>query len=174
MTSAQNRTIARWRYLTSTTRIHFGFALLFKFYQSRWGLKNNSLNLHKNTTNSSKMTSSCNCPIDLLTEISSWRNPFQCSFDQMQRTLDQCSVLLLIWWSKSENRALFFVLFQAPKAAPRIKPGKQWKYFWQCIIVWHSPIKARFKRRTFHEPNLIRIKAYSNYLDRLNWFRRWS
>ena len=22
-----------------------------------------------------------------------------------------------------------FVLFQAPKAAPRIKPGKQWKYF---------------------------------------------
>ena len=29
-------------------------------------------------------------------------------------------------------------------------------------------IKARFKRRTFHEPNLIRIKAYPNYLDRLN------
>ena len=26
-----NRTIARWRYLTTTTRIHFGFALLFKF-----------------------------------------------------------------------------------------------------------------------------------------------
>ena len=28
--------------------------------------------------------------------------------------------------------------------------------------------KARFKRRTFHEPNLIRIKADPNYLDRLN------
>ena len=27
----KNRTIARWRYLTTTTRIHFGFALLFKF-----------------------------------------------------------------------------------------------------------------------------------------------
>ena len=26
-----NRTIARWRYLTTTTRIHFSFALLFKF-----------------------------------------------------------------------------------------------------------------------------------------------
>ena len=26
-----NRTIAPWRYLTTTTRIHFGFALLFKF-----------------------------------------------------------------------------------------------------------------------------------------------
>ena len=26
-----NRTIARWRYLTTTTTIHFGFALLFKF-----------------------------------------------------------------------------------------------------------------------------------------------
>ena len=26
-----NRTIARGRYLTTTTRIHFGFALLFKF-----------------------------------------------------------------------------------------------------------------------------------------------
>ena len=158
MTSAQKRTIARWRYLTTATRIHFGFALLFKFYQSRRGLTNNSLQLSY-------------WP---LTEISSWRNPFQCSFDQMQRTLDQCSVLLLIWWNENENQALFFVLFQTPKAAPRIKPGKQWKYFSQCIIVWHSPIKARFKRRTFHEPNLIRIKAYSNYLDRLNWFRRWS
>ena len=27
--------------------------------------------------------------------------------------------------------------------------------------------KARFRRRTFHEPNLIRIKADPNYLDRL-------
>ena len=27
--------------------------------------------------------------------------------------------------------------------------------------------KARFRRRTFHEPNLIRIKTDSNYLDRL-------
>ena len=30
--------------------------------------------------------------------------------------------------------------------------------------------KARFRRRTFHEPNLIRLKADQNYLDRLNWF----
>ena len=29
--SVANRTIARWRHLTTTTRIHFGFALLFKF-----------------------------------------------------------------------------------------------------------------------------------------------
>ena len=28
--------------------------------------------------------------------------------------------------------------------------------------------KARFRHRTFHEPNLIRIKADPNYLDRLN------
>ena len=28
--------------------------------------------------------------------------------------------------------------------------------------------KVRFRRRTFHEPNLIRIKADSNYLDRLD------
>ena len=34
--------------------------------------------------------------------------------------------------------------------------------------------KARFRRRTFHEPNLIRIKADPNYLDRLKWFRRRS
>ena len=31
-----------------------------------------------------------------------------------------------------------------------------------------KPPKARFRRRTFHEPNLIRIKADPNYLDRLN------
>ena len=29
-------------------------------------------------------------------------------------------------------------------------------------------LKARFRRRTFHEPNLIRIKTDPNYLDRLN------
>ena len=34
--------------------------------------------------------------------------------------------------------------------------------------------KARFRRRTFYEPNLIWIKADPNYLDRLNWFRRRS
>ena len=34
--------------------------------------------------------------------------------------------------------------------------------------------KARFRRRTFHEPNLIRIKTDPNYLDRLKWFRRRS
>ena len=27
--------------------------------------------------------------------------------------------------------------------------------------------KARFRRRTFHEPNLIRIKADPSYLDQL-------
>ena len=30
--------------------------------------------------------------------------------------------------------------------------------------------KFRFRRRAFHEPNLIRIKTDPNYLDRLNWF----
>ena len=30
--------------------------------------------------------------------------------------------------------------------------------------------KARFRRRTFYEPSLIRIKADPNYLDLLNWF----
>ena len=36
--------------------------------------------------------------------------------------------------------------------------------------------KAQFRRWTFHEPNLIRIKADPNYLhmDQLNWFRRQS
>ena len=33
-------------------------------------------------------------------------------------------------------------------------------------------VNARFRRRSFHEPNLVRIKADPNYLDRLNWFRR--
>ena len=41
-------------------------------------------------------------------------------------------------------------------------------------VPW-TPPKARFRHRTFHEPNLIRIKADPNYLlDRLNWFRRRS
>ena len=31
-----------------------------------------------------------------------------------------------------------------------------------------SIFKDRFRRRTFHEPNLIRIKAEPNYLDGLN------
>ena len=39
--------------LTTTTRIHFGFALLFKIGDPAGGLKNNSLNLHKKTTNQS-------------------------------------------------------------------------------------------------------------------------
>ena len=34
--------------------------------------------------------------------------------------------------------------------------------------------QARFRRRTFHEPNLTRIKTDPNYLNRLNWFRRRS
>ena len=34
--------------------------------------------------------------------------------------------------------------------------------------VSHSSLKARFRCRTFHEPNLIRIKTDANYLDRLN------
>ena len=35
-------------------------------------------------------------------------------------------------------------------------------------------VKARFRGRTFHEPNLVRIKAEPNDLDRLNRFRRGS
>ena len=31
---------------------------------------------------------------------------------------------------------------------------------------WNDACKARFRRRTFHEPNLIRIKTDPNYLDR--------
>ena len=34
--------------------------------------------------------------------------------------------------------------------------------------------KAWFRRRTFHQPNLIHIKADPNHLDRLNWLRRRS
>ena len=34
--------------------------------------------------------------------------------------------------------------------------------------------KVRFRRRSFHEPNLFRIKADQNDLDRLSWFRRRS
>jgi len=34
--------------------------------------------------------------------------------------------------------------------------------------------KVQFRRRTFHEPNLIRIKVDPNYLDLPNWFRRRS
>ena len=30
-------------------------------------------------------------------------------------------------------------------------------------------LRPRFRRRPFQEPNLIRIKADPNYLDRLNW-----
>ena len=32
-------------------------------------------------------------------------------------------------------------------------------------------VNARFRRRSFHEPNLVRIKADPNFLDGLNWFR---
>ena len=34
--------------------------------------------------------------------------------------------------------------------------------------VSHSSLKARFRCRTFHQLNLIRIKTDANYLDRLN------
>ena len=37
-----------------------------------------------------------------------------------------------------------------------------------CLLTPFSYPKARFRRRTFHEPNRIRIKANPNYLDRLN------
>ena len=49
------------------------------------------------------------------------------------------------------------------------------RYWGSCIEggvrntrVSHSSLKARFRCRTFHEPNLIRIKTDANYLDRLN------
>ena len=49
------------------------------------------------------------------------------------------------------------------------------KYWGSCVEgdvrntrVSHSSLKARFRRRTFHEPNLIRIETDANYLDRLN------
>ena len=32
---------------------------------------------------------------------------------------------------------------------------------------WGGP-QAQFRRQTFHKPNLIRIKANPNYLERLN------
>ena len=47
----------------------FRFRFVIQICQSRWGFKNNSLNLHKKSNklkdsgSRSKMTSSCNCPI---------------------------------------------------------------------------------------------------------------
>ena len=40
------------QYLTTATRIHFGFALLLKFVNPAEEIKSNSLNLRKKTTNS--------------------------------------------------------------------------------------------------------------------------
>ena len=45
------------------------------------------------------------------------------------------------------------------------------EYFGVCFYVWYFSMntpKARLRRRTFHEPNLIRNNANLNYLDRLN------
>ena len=51
------------------------------------------------------------------------------------------------------------------------------EYFGVCFYVWYffmNTPKARLRRRTFHEPNLIRNNVNLNYLDRLNWFRHRS
>ena len=45
------RPFSRWRHLTTTTRIHFGFCFVIEICQSGWGLKKNSPNLYKKTTN---------------------------------------------------------------------------------------------------------------------------
>ena len=47
-------------------------------------------------------------------------------------------------------------------------------YIFFCIQVNIRQNERRFRRRALHEPNLIRIKADPNYLDRLIWFRRRS
>ena len=41
-------------------------------------------------------------------------------------------------------------------------------FFYNGTSPFRSALKARFRRRTFHEPNLIRIKAAPSYLDQLN------
>ena len=66
-----NRTIARWRYLTKTTRIHFVFALLFKFLNPAEDKRTIALictrnNKLKDSGSCSKMTSSCTCPISFI------------------------------------------------------------------------------------------------------------
>ena len=60
----------------------------------------------------------------------------------------------------------FFAFFLLPPWLNPAYSGMVWK------ISSHCTNKARFRRRTFHERNLIRIRADPNYLDRLNWFRR--
>ena len=60
----------------------------------------------------------------------------------------------------------FFAFFLLPPWLNRAYSGMVWK------ISSHCTNKARFRRRTFHGRNLIRIRADPNYLDRLNWFRR--
>ena len=55
----------------------------------------------------------------------------------------------------------FFLTFEAGLEAAR-------------VIARPKIFKARFRCRTFHEPNLIRMNAGPYYLDRLYWFRRRS
>ena len=67
-----NSTIARWRYLTTTTKIHFGFALLFKLVNPAVDLRTIALictrkNKLTDSGSCSKMASSCNCPINVTT-----------------------------------------------------------------------------------------------------------
>ena len=56
---------------------------------------------------------------------------------------------------------LFFFTYLGDEESPRKRKKRKKRKV-------HRMTKTRFRRRTFHEPNLIRIKADPNYLDRLN------
>ena len=73
-----------------------------------------------------------------------WRTPWKGESDQLLQHF-------INWHEFSQNLLLSLLLFLLKMEETNCKP--------------------RFRRPTFHEPNLIRIKADPNYLDRLNWFR---
>ena len=49
-----------------------------------------------------------------------------------------------------------------------IKVPFAYLFFYNGTSLFRRALKARFRRRTFYEPNLIRIKAAPSYLDQLN------
>ena len=60
-----------------------------------------------------------------------------------------------------------FILSMKIRGTARLEGSRQ--YCWNARIDFQVFVSsARFRRRTFHELNLIRIKADPNYLDRLN------
>ena len=107
-----NRTIARWRYLITTARIHFGFALLFKFVNPAEDKTKNSFNLNKKTTKSRILVATVKWrhrAIVLFTRA--WKPYLKCPFSLRMRRCTLWTRSSLAGASKSYSRLLQTGLF---------------------------------------------------------------